>query len=59
MRAGPSPLYYAAIVTGAYRHVLDDVAAGRPVDPVWRDEVEHVSHRHYSTGFLWPAGAVL
>jgi putative protease len=45
--------YYAAIVTGAYRHVLDDVAAGRPVDPVWRDEVEKVSHRHYSTGFFY------
>ena len=45
--------YYAAIVTGAYRHVLDDVAAGREVDPVWRDEVEHVSHRHYSTGFFY------
>ena len=45
--------YYAAIVTGAYRHVLDDVAAGRPVDPVWRDEVEHVSHRRYSTGFFY------
>ena len=45
--------YYAAIVTGAYRHVLDDVATGRPVDPVWRDEVEHVSHRHYSTGFFY------
>ena len=45
--------YYAAIVTEAYRHVLDDVAAGRPVDPVWRDEVEHVSHRHYSTGFFY------
>ena len=45
--------YYAAIVTGAYRHVLDDVAAGRPVDPVWRDEVEHVSHRHCSTGFFY------
>ena len=45
--------YYAAIVTGAYRHVLDDVAAGRPVDPVWRDEVEHVSHRHYATGFFY------
>ena len=45
--------YYAAIVTGAYRHVLDDVAAGREVDPVWRDEVEHVSHRHYSTGFYY------
>ena len=45
--------YYAAIVTGAYRHVLDNVAAGREVDPVWRDEVEHVSHRHYSTGFYY------
>ncbi len=45
--------YYAAIVTGAYRHVIDDVAAGRPIDPVWRDEVEHVSHRHYSTGFFY------
>lgn len=46
-------VYYAAIVAGAYRHVLDDVAAGRPADPVWRDEVEHVSHRHYSTGFFY------
>ena len=45
--------YYAAIVTGAYRHVIDDVAQGRPADPVWRDEVEHVSHRHYSTGFFY------
>ena len=45
--------YYAAIVTGAYRHVIDDVAAGRAVDPVWRDEVEHVSHRHYYTGFYF------
>ena len=45
--------YYAAIVTGAYRHVIDDVAAGRAVDPVWRDEVEHASHRHYSTGFYF------
>ena len=45
--------YYAAIVTGAYRHVIDDVAAGREPDPVWRDEVEHVSHRYYSTGFYY------
>ena len=45
--------YYAAIVTGAYRHVLDAVAEGRAVDPVWRDEVEHVSHRHYATGFFY------
>ena len=45
--------YYAAIVTGAYRHCIDDVAAGRPVDPVWRNEVDHVSHRIYSTGFYY------
>ena len=45
--------YYAAIVTGAYRHAIDDVAAGRSIDPVWRDEVEHVSHRIYSTGFYY------
>ena len=45
--------YYAAIVTGAYRHCIDDVAAGRQIDPVWRDEVEHVSHRIYSTGFYY------
>ncbi len=45
--------YYAAIVTGAYRHCIDDVAAGRPVDPIWRDEVEHISHRVYSTGFYY------
>ena len=45
--------YYAAIVTGAYRHCLDAAAAGRPIDPVWRDEVEHVSHRPYATGFYY------
>jgi putative protease len=45
--------YYAAIVTGAYRHCIDDIASGRPLDPVWRDEVEHVSHRIYSTGFYY------
>ena len=27
--------------------------AGRPVDPIWRDEVEKVSHRIYSTGFYY------
>ena len=45
--------YYAAIVTGAYRHAIDDVYAGRPIDPVWRDEVDHISHRVYSTGFYY------
>jgi len=45
--------YYAAIVTGAYRHVIDDIVAGREIDQVWRDEVDHVSHRIYSTGFYY------
>ena len=45
--------YYAAIVTGAYRHVIDDIHAGREIDKIWRDEVDHVSHRVYSTGFYF------
>ena len=45
--------YYAAIVTAAYRHAIDAAAAGKPLDPVWREEVEKVSHRHYSTGFYF------
>ena len=45
--------YYAAIVTGAYRHCIDDVAAGKELDPIWRDEVDHISHRIYSTGFYY------
>lgn len=47
--------YYAAIVSGAYRHVLDAVYDGKEIDPVWRDEVDHVSHRHYATGFYYGA----
>ena len=45
--------YYAAIVTGAYRHCIDAAANGQPLDPVWRNEVEHISHRIYSTGFYY------
>jgi putative protease len=45
--------YYAALVTGAYRHAIDAAAAGKPLEAVWRDEVEKVSHRHYSTGFYY------
>jgi putative protease len=29
--------------------------AGRPVDPVWQDEIYHVSHRPYATGFYYGA----
>ena len=45
--------YYAAIVTGAYRHCIDAATKGQPLDPVWRNEVEHISHRIYSTGFYY------
>lgn len=45
--------YYAAIVTGAYRHAIDAAAEGKTLDPVWREEVERVSHRHYATGFYF------
>ena len=45
--------YYAAVITGAYRHAIDAAAAGVPLDPVWRAEVDKVSHRHYSTGFYF------
>ena len=37
--------YYAAVVTGAYRHAIDSAMAGEPLDPVWREEVERVSRR--------------
>ena len=43
--------YYAAMTTAAYRHAVDAAAAGRPLDPLWRAEVDKVSRRHYSTGF--------
>ncbi len=43
--------YYAAVVTNAYRHALDAVAAGDPVPEVWVKETDMVSHRPYCTGF--------
>ena len=45
--------YYAAAVTGAYRHAVDACAAGLPLPEVWRREVDKVSHRSYSTGFYF------
>ena len=43
--------YYAAVITNAYRHAVDAVAAGDPVPEVWIRETEMVSHRPYCTGF--------
>lgn len=45
--------YYAAAVTNAYRHGIDACLNGEPLDPVWLQETELVSHRDYSTGFFF------
>ncbi len=45
--------YYTAIVTNAYQHAISAAMAGEALDPVWRDEVEKVSHRNYYTGFYF------
>lgn len=45
--------YYAAIVTGAYRQGIDAAQAGTSLDPVWRSELDKVSHRPYSEGFYF------
>ncbi len=45
--------YYAAAVTNAYRHALDAALENRPLQKVWIDEVEKISHRKYCTGFYF------
>ena len=50
--------YYVACVTQAYRRALDNLAAGKPYDPALLEELRAVSHRDYTTGFLFQsAGA--
>lgn len=43
--------YYAAVATGAYRHAIDAALAGEALDPIWRQELDKISHRPYSEGF--------
>ena len=45
--------YYVACVARAYRRALDDLAEGKPFDPSLLDELRAVSHRDYTTGFLF------
>lgn len=45
--------YYTAIITNAYQHAIDAALKGQPLDPLWREEVEKVSHRNYYTGFYY------
>ena len=52
--------YYVAAVTRVYRAALDAYQAdpaGWRVDPLWRRELETVSHRPYGTGFLFARAA--
>ncbi len=47
-------LYYVATVARVYRDAIDRLFAD-PLDhdPLWREELEKVSHRPYDTGFLF------
>lgn len=45
--------YYAAVITNAYRHALDAAITGKPLDKLWLDETDMVSHRPYTTGFYF------
>lgn len=45
--------YYTAIITNAYQHAIAAAEAGKPLAPIWREEVEKVSHRNYYTGFYF------
>ncbi len=45
--------YYAAVVTNAYRHGVDAALAGEPLDLIWLEELDKVSHRPYSEGFYY------
>ena len=45
--------YYTAVVTNAYRQALDAAVEGKPLDPLWVEETEKLSHRPYSTGFYF------
>lgn len=54
--------YYVAAVTRVYRAALDAYrqdSAGYRFDPLWRKELEMVSHRPYGHGFLLGGGAAL
>lgn len=49
-------VHYVATVVKAYRQALDaweKDPEGYRIDPVWLEELEKVSHREYTTGFLF------
>jgi putative protease len=51
-------IHYVGVLTRVYREALDAYAAdpsGYTVKPEWLEEVQKVSHRHYTAGFF-PGG---
>lgn len=44
--------FYAAMVARSYRGALDDIIAGRPYNPIWREELNKLSNRGYHTAFM-------
>ncbi|GGY77983.1 prephenate-dependent tRNA uridine(34) hydroxylase TrhP [Marinobacter zhanjiangensis] len=44
--------YYVARTTGVYRRAIDDALAGKPFDMAMMDELEALSNRGYTEGFL-------
>lgn len=47
-------LYYVATAARVYRNAIDRLCIDpTDVDPLWRKELEKVSHRPYDTGFLF------
>jgi putative protease len=46
-------LYYVAVTTMVYRMAIDHWHSGKPLSPSVIDELEHVSHRPYHTGFYF------
>ncbi len=47
-------LYYLATTARVYRDAIDRLAVDpTDIDPLWREELEKVSHRPYDTGFLF------
>ena len=45
--------YYTAVITNAYQNAIRAAMAGEMLDPIWLEEVQKVSHRHYFTGFFY------
>ncbi|MCL6560362.1 MAG: U32 family peptidase, partial [Firmicutes bacterium] len=46
-------VHYVAGVVKAYREAIDAYLAGGAFDPAWIEEIGKVSHREYTTGFIF------